>query len=84
MQLDPVESSMVAAAGYDANLQVLIVLFNSGRAYQYLEVPQDVYEGFLAASSKGRYLLDHVIDHYPYAIFKGWKNLQQPMDGKTG
>lgn len=75
MRLDPVDSSMVAAAGYDADLRALVILFNSGKAYQYLEVPPEVYQGFLAASSKGRYLLENVIDYYPYSIFKGWKNI---------
>lgn len=76
MRLDPVESSMLAAIGYDADLKALVVLYNSGRAYQYLEVPQEIFQGLLAARSKGRYMLDHVIDHYPHAVFKGWKNLR--------
>ena len=75
MQLDPVESSMLAAIGYDADLQALVVLYNSGKAYQYLQVPQEVYQALMKASSKGRYMLDEVIDHYPYGIFRGWKNL---------
>ncbi len=77
MQLDPVESSMLAAVGYDAHLQALVVLYNSGKAYQYLEVPPDIFQGLLEASSKGRFMLDHVIDHYPYAVFKGWRNLRR-------
>lgn len=75
MRLDPVESSMLAAVGYDPNLQALVVLFNSGKAYQYLEVPEETYQGLLEARSKGRFMLDHIIDHYPYAVFKGWKNI---------
>ena len=77
MRLDPMESSMVAAVGYDEGLKAMVVLFNSGKAYQYLVVPPEVYQGLLEANSKGRYLLDHIIDHYPYALFKGWKNLGQ-------
>ncbi len=77
MRLDPVDSSMVAAIGYDGELQALVVLYNSGRAYQYLQVPPEVFQGFQEARSKGRYLLDHVIDHYPYGIFKGWRNLRR-------
>ena len=81
MQLDPVESSMVAAIGYDPNLKALVVLFNSGKAYQYQGVPPEVYQGLVIASSKGRYMLDHVIDHYPHAVFKGWKALRtSPAD----
>ncbi len=77
MQLDPVESSMLAAVGYDAHLQALVVLYNSGKAYQYLEVPPDVFQGLIEASSKGRFMLDHVIDHFPYAVFRGWRNLRR-------
>jgi len=76
MRLDAVESSMVAAYGYDEDLKALVVLFNSGKAYQYLEVPPEVFQGLQDAPSKGRYMLDHVIDHYPYAVFKGWRNLK--------
>lgn len=76
MQLDPVESSMLAAVGYDPALQALVVLFNSGRAYQYMNVPPEVFQGLTSARSKGRFMLDNVIDHYPYTIFKGWKNLR--------
>jgi hypothetical protein len=77
MRLDPVESSMLAAVGYEPNLRALVVLFNSGKAYQYLNVPPEVFEGLSQARSKGRYMLDHIIDYYPYAVFRGWKNLRQ-------
>ena len=76
MQLDPVESSMLAAIGYDPDLKALVVLFNSGKAYQYRGVPPEIYQDLTVASSKGRYMLDHVIDHYPHAVFKGWKALR--------
>lgn len=76
MRLDDVESSMLAAYGYDENLKALVVLYNSGRAYQYLEVPPEIFKGLQEARSKGRFMLDHVIDHYPYAVFKGWRNLK--------
>jgi KTSC domain len=76
MRLDPVESSMLAAIGYDPTLQALVILYNSGRAYQYLSVPVETYRDLMEASSKGRYVLDHVMDHYPFAVFKGWNNLR--------
>lgn len=76
MRLDPVESSMAAAIGYDSNLKALVVLFNSGKAYQFLDVPPEIYQGLVEARSKGRYLMDHIIDHYPHSIFRGWKNLR--------
>ncbi len=77
MRLEPVESSMAAAIGYDADLRALVVLFNSGKAYQFLDVPPEIYQGLAGARSIGRYLLDHVIDYYPHALFTGWKNLRR-------
>ena len=78
MRLDPVvDSSMLAAYGYDPSLKALVVLFNSGKAYQYWDVPPEIFEGLTGARSKGRYMLDNVIDHYPYSVFKGWKNLRR-------
>jgi hypothetical protein len=77
IRLEPVESSMIAAVGYDDSLKALVILFNSGKAYQFLEVPPEIFQGLTEARSKGRYLMDHVIDFYPSALFKGWKYLRR-------
>ncbi len=76
MRLDPVESSMLAAVGYDPALEALVILYNSGRAYQYMRVPIETYHQLMESRSKGRFMIDHVIDHYPNAVFTGWKNLK--------
>lgn len=65
MQLTTVESSMLYAVGYDEGCQQLEAVFWKG-VYRYYDVPKEVYEGLLAAESKGRYMHDHVIDQYPY------------------
>jgi predicted RNase H-like HicB family nuclease len=72
VQLEPVDSSMLAATGYDPDTRTLVVLFNSGKAYQYYDVPQEDYEALMAASSKGKYMHAHVLGYYPYSIFRGW------------
>ncbi len=64
--LQPVESSMIHAVGYDPERQLLEVAFNSGRVYCYEGVPPDVYEDLMAAESKGRFMRAAVIDMYPY------------------
>jgi len=69
MQLIQVESSMIYAVGYDEESQTMEVVFNSGGVYRYFDVPKDIYEGLLAAESKGRYMRAHVID--VYACSKG-------------
>jgi len=71
MQLIQVESSMIYAVGYDEETQILEVVFNSGGIYRYFDVPKEVYEGLLAAESKGRYMRANVIDLYPYEQVRG-------------
>jgi hypothetical protein len=65
MELQFVESSMIQAFGYDEGNETLLVIFNSGKTYQYSEVPKDIYEELLAADSKGSYMRSCVIDCYP-------------------
>lgn len=47
-----------------ARLQ-LEVVFNSGKTWRYIGVPQTVYEELLAAESKGRFMHAHIIGVYP-------------------
>lgn len=61
---------MIASVGYDANMETLEVEFNTGKIYQYFEVPQAVYEELLAADSKGQYMNSAIIDCYPYTQIK--------------
>ena len=65
MDLQFVESSMIQAFGYDEDNETLLVIFNSGKTYQYSEVPKDTYEELLASDSKGSYMRSFVIDCYP-------------------
>ncbi|ASC70191.1 Lysine--tRNA ligase [Halomicronema hongdechloris C2206] len=70
MELQFVESSMIQAFGYDEKTETLLVIFNSGKTYQYSEVPKETYEGLLASDSKGSYMRNFVIDCYPYVLMK--------------
>ena len=67
MQLTTVESSMIHAVGYDKEKRILEIVFNTGRTYQYADVPTEVYKGLLDAESKGRYFLANIRDVYAYA-----------------
>ncbi len=73
--LFPVSSSMIAAAGYDSKNRILIVLYNTGRAYEYLNVPPEEFQELMKADSKGKYMNTRILNVYPYAFFKGWKDL---------
>jgi hypothetical protein len=56
-ELNSVESSMIKAVGYDPETCILEVVYEG--------VPAEVYEGLMAAESKGRYMLAEIIDVYP-------------------
>ncbi len=64
MRLDTVESSMIHAVGYDKEKQILEIVFNSGRTYQYFDVPPQVHQELLKADSKGQYFLAMIRDVY--------------------
>ena len=48
----------------------LKVIFTNGREYLYEDVPADVYEKFLVADSKGKYLHENIIGKYNYSRIK--------------
>lgn len=62
----PVSSSSIASIGYDPDLQILEVEFVAGRVYQYMSVPQNVFDEFLGSGSKGSYLALNIKNLYPY------------------
>ncbi len=66
MEWQEVESSNIAAIGYDEDTHMLHVRFNYGAEYVYSDVPADVHKAFLAADSKGRYLNEHIKGAYEF------------------
>jgi hypothetical protein len=66
MQLITVESSMIHVVVCDKGKRILQIVFNTGRTYQYGNVPPEVYDEFLKAESKGRYFLANIRDVYAY------------------
>lgn len=63
----PVDSSNIVSIGYYQETQTLEVEFHKGRVYQYFDVPQVVYEEFIVADSKGKYLATQIKGNYRYA-----------------
>jgi len=60
-------STNIDMIGYDEENSELHVRFNSGAEYVYNEVPPAVYQEFLDAESKGRYLNERIKGRYDYA-----------------
>jgi hypothetical protein len=59
-----VPSSVIASFSYSARNSELTITFVSGRRYVYTDVPQDVFEAFKAASSKGTFFNNEIRDGY--------------------
>ena len=55
MRMVAVESSTLAAVGYDAGRKVLALEFSSEAIYHYFGVPAAVHQSLLNASSKGTF-----------------------------
>lgn len=67
MTLTPVDSSQVAAIGYNAESQTLRVEFKprktetKGQVYEYQNVPAKLHADLMKAESKGAFLSKHIL-----------------------
>lgn len=64
MQRQWVESSVIAAVGYEPASMTLEVEFKNGTAYRYFNVPYVVVEQLMTARSIGKYFSTHVRDRF--------------------
>ncbi len=60
----PVESSNIAAIGYDADSKTLQVDFKTGKRYQYQNVPPETFAEFKAADSVGKYFAAQIKNEF--------------------
>ena len=60
------DSSALAAVGYDAATGTLLVRFRSGEAYAYLDVPPEAHAALMTAPSKGRFFQAEIDPAYRY------------------
>jgi hypothetical protein len=61
-----VDSSAISEVAYYPSVERLVVLFISGKAYEYLNVPNHVMNGLREASSKGKFLNKYVLAQYRF------------------
>lgn len=64
MNRTAVVSTTLAAVAYDAARHILQLEFRSGAVYRYFDVPVQVYEGLLRASSKGRHFNEQIRERF--------------------
>lgn len=73
-----VESSNVQAIGYDPKRKYLYIQFlpsentKWGEVYRYFNVPEQIYNRFLKAPSKGIFVWANIRDKYSYAKWTGF------------
>lgn len=60
----PVASSSIAAVGYDKKLHILEIEFHHGGIYQYVDVPEKVYEELMSSPSQGAYYLNEIKEKF--------------------
>ena len=58
--MQSVDSSNVAAIGYDQTTRELHVTFRSGKTYTYYEVPQATVDNLKASDSIGKFLATNI------------------------
>ncbi len=63
---DPVTSTNVASVGYSRHLRALEIEFTRGAIYRFLDVPSNVYQGLMAAPSKGRFIAGNIRGKYRF------------------
>ena len=63
----PVESTTLATVAYDADRELLQLGFRDQAVYRYFDVPVDVHENLLRASSKGSYFNRFIRGRFAHA-----------------
>lgn len=61
------DSSNIARFAYDGANGVLSIEFQQGGVYQYFDVPASVFDGMIAAGSKGQYFAQNIKGVFRYA-----------------
>lgn len=64
MERISVSSSNLASVGYEDG--ILEVAFKSGSVYQYIGVPESVYDALMSAPSHGKYFATYIRNNYHY------------------
>lgn len=61
------ESSNIYKIGYEPSTSTLEVEFQDRSVYQYFDVPEQIWQGFKAADSKGKFLHYNVKGNFRYS-----------------
>ncbi|MFA7444458.1 MAG: KTSC domain-containing protein [Flavobacteriaceae bacterium] len=62
----PVASSNIATIGYDKEAQILEIEFHHGAIYQYIDVPEKVFEELMSSPAQGAYFMNEIKNKFEY------------------
>jgi len=79
MRVVAVESSTLAAVGYDEDSKLLEVEFRSRAVYHYFGVPGGVHQALLSAPSKGSCFNRTIRGRFPYRLVSDRSGAQSAM-----
>lgn len=65
LQIQPVESSMARAIGYDADRQVLQIEFQAGAVYRFEDVDGETWSQLQQSESVGKFFNQHIKGRHP-------------------
>jgi hypothetical protein len=68
MNITAVESNTLATVGYDTALELLRLEFRTQAVYHYFDVPAEIHEELMNATSKGTYFNRFIRGHFPYSL----------------
>jgi hypothetical protein len=84
MRVAAVESSTLAAVGYDASAGLLPLEFSSRAVYHYSGVPAAGHEALLNAASKGSFFNRSIRGRFPYRRVSEPSTAQHAMPARRG
>jgi hypothetical protein len=64
--MQEIDSSAIAAAGYDAEQEILRLTYRGGDTYDYFDVPAEEFVEFMNAASRGIYANKVIKPNYEY------------------
>lgn len=67
MEMHFVDSSNIERVGYDSTSRTLRIEFKSKKAYDYFNVPENVFDELRSASSVGSYHTTNIKNSYPFS-----------------
>ena len=64
--INEIQSSNIRKTEYDTNDKTLLVEFNNGAKYEYLDVPHQLYTQFRMSDSQGKFFSTKISKTFKY------------------